>query len=175
LQADRYPGDPELQIRIAILHQDGFGRVLQTKQEVEPGKAWVVLEDGTLKLKEDGQPEEAEATRRWRVSEPVEYNNKGEKVRIYRPYFADQFRRINDDSLRVFAYHDQQFYDAAGRPTHTILAKKMPQGENSELKRCAGNSATAAGTSSPSMKTICLMSRPQQHGASTERCIDASH
>lgn len=134
LQADRYPGDPELQIRVAVIHQDGFGRVLQTKQEVEPGKAWVVLEDGTLKLKEDGTPEEAEAPRRWRVSEPVEYNNKGEKVRIYRPYFADQFRRINDDSLRVFAYHDQQLYDAAGRPTHTILAKKMPQGENSELK-----------------------------------------
>ncbi|MHC8290997.1 SpvB/TcaC N-terminal domain-containing protein [Pseudomonas sp. XS1P51] len=134
LQADRYPGDPELQIRIAIIHQDGFGRVLQTKQEVEPGKAWVVADDGTLKLNEEGKPEEAEAMRRWRVSEPVEYNNKGEKVRIYRPYFADQFRRINDDSLRAFAYHDQQFYDAAGRPTHTILAKKMEQGENSELR-----------------------------------------
>ncbi|WPN46204.1 SpvB/TcaC N-terminal domain-containing protein [Pseudomonas sp. P8_241] len=134
LQADRYPGDPELQIRIAIIHQDGFGRVLQSKQEVERGKAWVVKPDGTLKLKEDGTPEEAEATRRWRVSEPVEYNNKGQTVRIYRPYFADQFRRINDESLRQFAYHDQQFYDAAGRPTQTVLAKKMPQGENSELK-----------------------------------------
>lgn len=133
LQADRYPGDPELQIRIAIIHQDGFGRVLQTKQEVEPGKAWVVADDGTLKLKEDGTPEEAEATRRWRVSEPVEYNNKGETVRIYRPYFADKFLRIKDDSLRAFAYHDQQFYDAAGRPTHTVLAKKMAQGPNSEL------------------------------------------
>lgn len=133
LQADRYPGDPELQIRIAILHQDGFSRVLQAKQEVEPGKAWVVADDGTLKLK-DGVPEEAEAVRRWRVSEPVEYNNKGEKVRIYRPYFADSFRRIQDQSLREFQYHDKQFYDAAGRPTQTILAKKMPQGPDAELK-----------------------------------------
>lgn len=133
LQADRYPGDPELQIRIAILHQDGFGRVLQTKQEVEPGKALVVAEDGTLKLKDDGTPEEAEATRRWRVSEPFEYNNKGEKVRVYRPYFADKPIRINDQSLREFLYHDQQFYDAAGRPTVIILAKKMEQGPDSEL------------------------------------------
>lgn len=134
LQADRFPGDPELQIRIAIIHQDGFGRVLQTKQEVEPGKAWVVKADGTLKLKADGTPEEAEAPRRWRVSEPVEYNNKGEIVRIYRPYFANGFYRIKDESLRSVAYHDQQFYDAAGRPTHTILAKKMAQGPNAELK-----------------------------------------
>lgn len=134
LQADRYPGDPELQIRIAIIHQDGFGRVLQTKQEVEPGKAWIVKPDGTLELKPDGTPAEAEAARRWRVSEPVEYNNKGETVRVYRPYFADQFRRINDDSLRKVAYHDQQFYDAAGRPTHTVLAKKMLQGEPAQMK-----------------------------------------
>ena len=134
LQADRYPGDPELQIRIAIIHQDGFGRVLQTKQEVEPGKAWIVKPDGTLELKPDGTPAEAEAARRWRVSEPVEYNNKGETVRVYRPYFADQFRRINDDSLRKVAFHDQQFYDAAGRPTHTVLAKKMLQGEPAQMK-----------------------------------------
>lgn len=133
LQADRYPGDPDVKIRIVITHQDGFARVLQTKQEVEPGKAWVVNDDGTLKLKDDGTPEEAEATRRWRVSEPVEYNNKGEKVRIYRPYFADWWGYINDQSMRVHAFHDQQLYDAAGRPTHTILAKKMPQGPNSEL------------------------------------------
>ncbi|EJM65724.1 virulence plasmid B protein [Pseudomonas sp. GM50] len=124
LQADRYPGDPELQIRIAIIHQDGFARVLQTKQEVEPGKAWVVAEDGTLRLKDDNTPLEAEATRRWRVSEPFEYNNKGQKVRIYRPYFADQPRRIHDHSLREHAYYDEQFYDAAGRPTRTLLAKK---------------------------------------------------
>jgi hypothetical protein len=122
-----------VKIRIVITHQDGFVRVLQTKQEVEPGKAWAVNDDGTLKLKDDGTPEEAEATRRWRVSEPVEYNNKGEKVRIYRPYFADWWGYINDQSMRVHAFHDQQLYDAAGRPTHTILAKKMPQGPNSEL------------------------------------------
>ena len=134
LQADRYPGDPELQIRIAISHQDGFSRVLQTKQEVEPGKAWVVLDDGALKLKDDGTPDEALAARRWRVSEPVEYNNKGEKVRIYRPYFADRWINIKDHSMRKHAYHDQQFYDAAGRPTETVLAKKMLQGDPPELK-----------------------------------------
>ncbi|TVT79434.1 SpvB/TcaC N-terminal domain-containing protein [Pseudomonas sp. H3(2019)] len=134
LLADRYPGDAEMQVRVSIACLDGFGRTLQTKQEVEPGKAWRVDENGELVLKPDGTPEEAEVPRRWRVSEPVEYNNKGEKVRIYRPYFADQPRYINDRSMRQHAYHDQQFYDAAGRPTETVLAKKMRQGNPPQEK-----------------------------------------
>ncbi|MGZ9740514.1 SpvB/TcaC N-terminal domain-containing protein [Pseudomonas sp. GNP012] len=134
LQADRYPGDPELQIRAAIACWDGFGRSLQTKQEVEPGLAWWVEENDQLTLDKYGRPKEAEAARRWRVSERVEYNNKGETVRIYRPYFANTFRYINDEAIREAGYHDQQFYDAAGRPTHTVLAKKMLQGTPPEEK-----------------------------------------
>ncbi|MCP1499759.1 hypothetical protein J2Y86_004466 [Pseudomonas migulae] len=134
LLADRYPGDPEMQVRASITCLDGLGRTLQTKQEVEPGKSWQVDEHGELILKPDGTPVELEALRRWRVSEPVEYNNKGLKVRIYRPYFADQPRYINDRSMRKHAYHDQQFYDAAGRPTETVLAKKMLQGNPAQLK-----------------------------------------
>lgn len=134
LQADRYPGDPELQIRAAIACWDGFGRSLQTKQEVEPGLAWVVNDKGELEPDENGRPREEQAARRWRVSERVEYNNKGETVRIYRPYFASAYRYINDASIRESGYHDQQFYDAAGRPTHTVLAKKMLQGNPPEEK-----------------------------------------
>jgi len=132
--ADRYPGDDELQVRVSITCLDGFGRTLQTKQEVDPGRSWLVDANGELRLHDDGTPQEDEVPRRWRVSEPVEYNNKGEKVRIYRPYFADQPRYINDRSMRAHAYHDQQFYDAAGRPTETVLAKKMLQGNPPELK-----------------------------------------
>ncbi|MEX3773530.1 SpvB/TcaC N-terminal domain-containing protein [Pseudomonas sp. MYb118] len=132
LLADRYPGDPEKQVRIAITHHDGFDRELQTKQEVEPGEAWVVLPDGTLKLKADGRPETAQAARRFRVSARQERNNKGLPVRIYRPYFADSASWIKDESLREVQHHDRQYYDSLGRPTETILAKKMPQGPNAE-------------------------------------------
>ncbi|MBB3242328.1 hypothetical protein FHW68_003870 [Pseudomonas sp. Tn43] len=123
LQADRYPADPERQIRVAVVYWDGFGRVLQTKQEVEPGKAWVVDENGDLTLKDDGTPLEADALRRWRVSERVEYNNKGLAIRIYRPYFADQFRYIHDESLRQHGFCDKQYYDCLGRPVRTLAAK----------------------------------------------------
>ncbi|MFI8395668.1 SpvB/TcaC N-terminal domain-containing protein [Pseudomonas sp. NPDC078863] len=134
LLADRYPGDAEMQVRVSIAYLDGFGRVLQTKVEVEPGKAWRVDAKGYLILNPDGTPQEDEVPRRWWVSEPVEHNNKGEKVRIYRPYFADGWGYINDQSMRKHACHDQQFYDAAGRPTETVLAKKMLQGDLPELK-----------------------------------------
>ena len=134
LLADRYLGDAEMQVRVSIACLDGFGRPLQTKQEVEPGTSWQVDEKGYLILDSEGKPVEADVPRRWRVSEPVEYSNKGEKVRIYRPYFADKPRYINDLTMRQHAFHDQQFYDAAGRPTETVLAKKMRQGNPPQEK-----------------------------------------
>lgn len=122
VQADRYPGDPECQYRVGIASLDGFGRALQSKQRVDPGPAYAVDEQGELVL-ESGQPVTVEATDRWRVSERVEYNNKGLAVRSYRPYFADQWRHINDVSFRQFGYNDRQFYDPLGRPTVTLTAK----------------------------------------------------
>lgn len=123
LVADRYPDDHQKQIRVTVTCFDGFGRTLQSKQWVESGMAYVVDANGELTLK-DGKPQEQIAATRWRISERVEYNSKGLAIRIYRPYFADQHRYINDASLRQFGHYDQQFYDALGRATHTRLAKR---------------------------------------------------
>ncbi len=121
LQADRYPNDPQRQVRMSISASDGFGRALQSKQKVEPGQAYAVDDQGNLSIT-GGQPAQVQAAERWRVSERVEYNNKGLAVRVYRPYFADKYRYINDESFRQFGYSDQQFYDPLGRPTKTITA-----------------------------------------------------
>ena len=124
LQADRYPHDPQQQIRIAIGCWDGFGRALQSKQKVERGYAYQVHEEGSLVLDDTGHPVTVQDVPRWRVSERVEYNNKGLTVRTYRPYFADHYRYINDASFRQHGYYDQQFYDPLGRPTRSVLAKE---------------------------------------------------
>jgi len=116
LQADRYPGDPELQYRMSLQCFDGFGRTLQSKQRVEPGLAYIVDMTGALVWAE------RHADPRWRVSERVEYNNKGLATRVYRPYFLTDFRYANDKDLRKSAYHDQQYYDPLGRPTETWTA-----------------------------------------------------
>ncbi|KDD68326.1 virulence plasmid B protein [Pseudomonas mandelii PD30] len=121
LTADRYWDDELQQIQIVKAFVDGFGRPLQIKQLVEPGLAFVV-ENGELVI-EDGKPKVAHADPRWRVSERVEYNNKGLAVRVFRPYFANGHRYINDHSFRESGHHDQNFYDVLGRRKKVINAK----------------------------------------------------
>ncbi|MHC8331666.1 SpvB/TcaC N-terminal domain-containing protein [Pseudomonas sp. LB3P25] len=121
LTADRYHDDELQKIQIVKAFVDGFGRPLQIKQRVEPGLAFVV-ENGELVI-ENGEPKVAHADSRWRVSERVEYNNKGLPVRVFRPYFANGHCYINDHSFRKFGHHDQNFYDVLGRLIKIINAK----------------------------------------------------
>jgi hypothetical protein len=113
--------DEPHQIHIILKIFDGFGRTLQTQQLVEPGDAYVVNK-GVL-VSEGSQPKVAHAERRWRISERVEYNNKGLPVRTYRPYFANAYGYINDDCFKEFGHHDKSFYDVMGRLTRIINAK----------------------------------------------------
>ncbi|MFD2884651.1 hypothetical protein ACFS4T_27520 [Pseudomonas lini] len=88
LSADRYPDDPvPAQIQIVKACVDGFGRSLQTQQLVEPGMAYAVAADGSL-IVDRGELREELAATRWRISERVEYNNKGLPVRQFRPFFS---------------------------------------------------------------------------------------
>jgi hypothetical protein len=124
LLADRYPDDEQRQIRMTLQSLDGFGRTLQTRQRVEDGKAYSVDPDGNLKLEYGTQePEIVDAAPRWRVSERVEYNNKGLPVRVYRPYFANNHVYVTDKAMREHGYHDKQRYDPLGRPITTTTAK----------------------------------------------------
>ncbi|MFJ7284869.1 SpvB/TcaC N-terminal domain-containing protein [Pseudomonas sp. NPDC099000] len=123
LQADRYPDDSEnTQIRIVVASRDGFGRSLQSKQKAGQGTALAVNEDGTLKWADD-KPQEHQVNLRWRVSERIEYDNKGLVARTYRPYFSDRHRYINDESLRKSGLCDQYFHDPLGRLIRVINAK----------------------------------------------------
>lgn len=123
LSADRYPDDEiPAQIQIIKACVDGFGRALQTQQRVDPGKAYAVDADGAL-IVEDGQFVEVDADPRWRISERVEYNNKGLPVRQFRPFFADTHGYVNDQSLRELGYFDQLFYDPLGRSIKLINAR----------------------------------------------------
>lgn len=122
-EADSYPDDQvAAQIRIVKACVDGFGRPLQTQQLVDPGMAYAVDADGKLII-EDGQYLEVFADPRWRISERVEYNNKGLPVRQFRPFFANTHGYVDDRSLREFGYFDQLFYDPLGRVIKLINAK----------------------------------------------------
>ncbi|MHC8390094.1 SpvB/TcaC N-terminal domain-containing protein [Pseudomonas sp. MDT2-39-1] len=123
LQADRYLNDSESkEIRIGVECWDGFGRPLQSKHNAGRGTALAVNDDGTLTWK-NGNPQEHEVSLRWRVSERIEYDNKGLVTRKYRPYFSDRHRYINDESLRTSGLCDRYFHDPMGRLIRVINAK----------------------------------------------------
>jgi hypothetical protein len=122
LVADRYHTDSRQQIQMKISYVDGFGRELQSKQLVPPGDALVATPEDGLATGADGKPIELPALQRWRVQSRVEYNHKGETIRVYRPYFLNTHRCINDSAMRKHGYHDRIFYDALGRPIKTINA-----------------------------------------------------
>jgi hypothetical protein len=122
LSSDRYPGDPLRQIRIAISFSDGFGRILQTKHNVEAGEAYFRDEQGHLALDEQGKPLLAYSNQRWAVSQRVEYNNKGQPVREYQPYFVDGWQYLADEALRAHGYCSCLWYDPLGRPTDVLDA-----------------------------------------------------
>ncbi|MCP1489890.1 hypothetical protein J3D48_006300 [Pseudomonas fluorescens] len=128
LLADQYAlSSPDatsaVQIRISLSYFDGFGRTLQAKQKCAPGLAYVANPDGTLLL-EAGQPVERDTgtASRWAVSGRTEYDNKGQAIRTYPPYFVDQPIYINDADVRQWGYADTHYYDPVGREHQVMTA-----------------------------------------------------
>jgi RHS repeat-associated protein len=116
LTADNYPTVTGQQTAIALSYSDGFGRVLQQCALVAPGPAWQYLTGGEV------DTTDTEANPRWAVSGRVEYDNKGQVVRQYQPFFLNDWYYVIDRSLNTQGYCDTHYYDALGRESHTITA-----------------------------------------------------
>lgn len=124
IQADRYPDDDAQQKAMAVHYNDGFGRALQVAARDEPGLAWVREADGELAVEGDDLVEiDTSPDARWAVTGKVEYDNKGQTVRVYQPYFVNDWQYVVDHALRANGYADTHFYDAIGRESHVETAK----------------------------------------------------
>ncbi|ODS24948.1 hypothetical protein AB835_01425 [Candidatus Endobugula sertula] len=123
LTADTFPGTNSQKVQVQVVHSDGFGRLLQSAQKVEPGMAYQRTKDGELALNDDGSLVEVHTDSRWRVSGRIEYNNKGLVIRQYQPFFVDDWQYVADSSMRAEAYADTHFYDALGRLIRVLTAK----------------------------------------------------
>ncbi|NHR07246.1 toxin [Chromobacterium haemolyticum] len=123
LVADRYPSDPEQQVRVSMTYFDGWGRTLQAVQKVPPGAAWQRDAHGELVVDRDQKPVTVDTPTRWAVSGKVEYNNKGQPVRSYQPYFINDWRYVVDTAMRTCGFADTHFYDATGREVRVVTAK----------------------------------------------------
>lgn len=123
LTTDRYDGDVAQQIRQQVTFSDGFGRLLQSAIRQPGGEAWQRSKAGALVTGPDGQPRTLDTDFRWGVTGRTEYDNKGQPVRTYQPYFLNSWKYVSDDGARSDLYADTHHYDPVGREWQVVTAK----------------------------------------------------
>lgn len=122
LQTDRYDGDPAQQLRLRVDFSDGAGRSLQSAVLSAPGEAMVRTAEGGLAVDAAGKALFAPAAVRWAVSGRTEYDNKGQAIRTWLPFYLDDWRPMRDDNARDGLYADTHLYDALGRVYRVLTA-----------------------------------------------------
>lgn len=123
LTTDRYDDDSAQQIRQQVTFGDGLGRLLQTAIRQAPGDAWQRDANGALVKGLDGKPLSTFTNFRWLVTGRTEYDNKGQAIRTYQPYFLNDWRYVSDDSARTDLIADSHYYDPIGRVWQIKTAK----------------------------------------------------
>jgi RHS repeat-associated protein len=103
-------GDPLSRWLETRVYSDGFGRELATKTRVRPGPAHHV-DAGILKTRF--------ADPRWIGSGRTIYDNKGNPVRRYEPYFSVTEDYEEEDALRLWGHSPEMRYDPLGRLIET--------------------------------------------------------
>lgn len=122
LQTDRYDGDNEQQVRLTVTFSDGGGRSLQTSVLNPPGEAFMRTQDGRLMSDVDGKAVVTSTNLRWAVTGRTEFDNKGQPVRTWLPFFLDDWRPVHKDERLAGIYADTYVYDAMGRVYLVITA-----------------------------------------------------
>lgn len=125
LTTDRYDNDPAQHILQQVIFSDGFGRLVQTAVRQDAGEALQRADDGSLNLDEKNKAIVADSVIRWAVSGRTEYDNKGQPVRTYHPWFLDSWKYVSDDSARQELYADTHYYDPLGRVHQVKTAKNF--------------------------------------------------
>ncbi|MGW0141739.1 SpvB/TcaC N-terminal domain-containing protein [Streptomyces calvus] len=116
--ADPAPPGPA-RIRVSLTYTDGFGREIQRKIPAEPGPGPQRAPDGTIVIGADGQPQQTaqDVDPRWVGSGWTIFNNKGDPVRQFEPFFTDTHRFEPDVRVGVSTV---LFYDPLGRVVATL-------------------------------------------------------
>ena len=114
LVAENY--EVEARVQRNITYSDGLGREVQSKMKVEAGEAFVVNPDGSIgtEITED----------RWLASNRKVYNNKGNPVKEYEPYYIKGYAYVDNEELNQFGVSPTLFYD----PLQRLIRVDTPKG-----------------------------------------------
>ena len=117
LQTDRYDNDNAQQIRQKVIFFDGFSRQLQISARVAAGNAAIRNEETCHPLRTKN------SNFRWAVTGRKEYNNKGNIIREYQPYFINDWRYVHNYIVQKDQWSDTYYYDPLGRLISVVTAK----------------------------------------------------
>lgn len=119
-----------LKLQVSFTYSDGFGRELQSKIQAEPGDAPtraanVTLQSGdsspgALTLDNKGVPVLANASPRWVGKGRTVYNNKGNPVKQYEPFFSSTHLYEPEAEMTDTGVTPILFYDPAQRVVATL-------------------------------------------------------
>ncbi|NEO73264.1 SpvB/TcaC N-terminal domain-containing protein [Moorena sp. SIO3H5] len=114
LVAEDYEADARVQTHIT--YSDGLGREVQSKMKVEAGEAFVVNPDGSIGTEITSD--------RWLASNRKVYNNKGNPVKEYEPYYIQGYDYVDNQELNQFGVSPTLFYD----PLQRLIRVDTPKG-----------------------------------------------
>ena len=117
LIAEDYPNNDNARILTQISYSDGFGRQLQTKVKADSGTAFFVKADGSI--------ETEESNNRWLTSGRMVYNNKGNPVKQYEPYYLNTYEYVDNETLNRFGVSPTLYYDPLERVIRVETAKRF--------------------------------------------------
>ncbi|MFD4368971.1 SpvB/TcaC N-terminal domain-containing protein [Rhodococcus sp. NPDC058521] len=109
----------DLRIQVSLSYSDGFGREIQKKIQAEPGPVPMRDAEGKIIVGANGQPQLTPNVvgPRWVGNGWTVFNNKGNPVRQYEPFFTDTHRFEFDVQIGVSPILS---YDPIGRVVATM-------------------------------------------------------
>jgi RHS repeat-associated protein len=114
-------GDPATKWQHSYSYSDGAGQVVMKKAQAEPGLAMQKRTDGTYAL----QP----ADPRWVGNGRTVFDNKGNPVKQYEPYFSATSDYETDDVLTQWGVTPLLHYDPLGR----LILTEAPDGSTARV------------------------------------------
>lgn len=117
-------------IPIIIDYNDGLGRTLQRKIKVEPGNAIVINATGNVTVDAGGNIFSEPSNDRWLTSGRTIYNNKGNPVKQYEPYYINTPHYVDNPHLNQFGVYSIRTYD----PLQRLIRIDTPKGFFSQVE-----------------------------------------
>ncbi len=114
----------------SVSFSDGFGREVLRKVQAEPGLAPLREPDGSLQRNPDGTPIQGVVSPRWVGTGRVIFDNKGNPIKQYEPFFSSTDGFETEDDLVQFGVTPILHYDPLGR----LIRSQNPDGSESRVE-----------------------------------------